>query len=40
VLRLTGVRWSDLGKADRVLATLAEAGIHPHWAAQVQKATA
>ncbi len=40
VLKLEGVRWSDLGKPDRVLATLAEAGISPHWAPRVQKATA
>jgi len=40
VLRLENVRWSDLGKPERVLATLEEAGIRPHWAPQVQKATA
>jgi mannose-1-phosphate guanylyltransferase len=30
-LPLRGVRWSDLGKPERVLATLAEAGIRPSW---------
>lgn len=33
VFRLLGVRWSDLGKPERVIQTLAEAGLHPHWAA-------
>jgi len=41
VLRVENVRWSDLGKPERVMATLAEAGIRPHWAtALAQKATA
>ncbi len=39
-LALENVRWSDLGKPERVLATLEEAGIKPHWAAQLQKAMA
>lgn len=32
VLPLRGVRWNDLGKPERVMETLAEAGIHPRWA--------
>src|SRR5262249_42922194 len=39
--RLNNVRWSDLGKPERVMATLAEAGITPHWAPVLaNKATA
>lgn len=41
VLRLENVRWSDLGKPERVFATLAEKGIRPHWVpALARKATA
>jgi hypothetical protein len=41
VVRLENVRWSDLGKPDRVMATLAEAGIQPEWAKTLaKKATA
>jgi mannose-1-phosphate guanylyltransferase len=40
MLPLENVRWSDLGKPERVLATLQEAGIKPHWTVQVQKAIA
>jgi mannose-1-phosphate guanylyltransferase len=32
VLRLELARWSDLGKPERVMATLAAAGIRPSWA--------
>ena len=32
VFPLRGVRWSDLGKPERVIETLAEAGIRPRWA--------
>ena len=32
VYPLRGVRWSDLGKPERVIETLAEAGIQPPWA--------
>src|SRR5262249_19298891 len=35
--RLNNVRWSDLGKPERVMATLAEAGITPHWAPALAK---
>jgi mannose-1-phosphate guanylyltransferase len=31
VLRVTGVRWSDLGEPKRVMASLGMAGIRPHW---------
>ncbi|HLH38136.1 MAG TPA: sugar phosphate nucleotidyltransferase [Bryobacteraceae bacterium] len=31
VLPLRGIRWSDLGKPERVIETLAEAGIRPRW---------
>jgi len=41
VLRLENIRWSDLGKPERVMAALAEAGIQPRWAnAMAHKATA
>lgn len=41
VLPLGNVRWSDLGKPERVIATMAEAGIKPHWAETfANKATA
>lgn len=33
VLPVRGVRWSDLGKPERVMETLAESGIRPRWAA-------
>jgi mannose-1-phosphate guanylyltransferase len=32
VLRVSGVRWNDLGEPKRVLASLHMAGIRPHWA--------
>ena len=31
VLKVTGVRWNDLGEPNRVMASLAMAGIRPHW---------
>lgn len=31
VLKVTGVRWNDLGEPRRVLASLSTAGVHPHW---------
>ena len=31
VLKVTGVRWNDLGEPKRVMASLNMAGIHPHW---------
>ncbi len=31
VLKVAGVRWSDLGEPKRVLASLALAGLRPHW---------
>jgi len=41
VLRLKDARWSDLGKPERVMATLAAAGIQPNWAVALgHKATA
>jgi len=33
VLKVTGVRWNDLGEPKRVLASLNIAGIRPHWLA-------
>jgi mannose-1-phosphate guanylyltransferase len=33
VLKVTGVRWNDLGEPRRVMASLNMAGIRPHWAA-------
>jgi mannose-1-phosphate guanylyltransferase len=32
VLKVTGVRWNDLGEPKRVMASLDIAGIRPHWA--------
>jgi mannose-1-phosphate guanylyltransferase len=32
VLKVTGVRWNDLGEPKRVMASLNMAGIRPHWA--------
>jgi len=32
VLKVTGVRWNDLGEPKRVLASLDMAGLRPHWA--------
>ena len=32
VIRVTGVRWNDLGEPKRVMASLNIAGIRPHWA--------
>jgi mannose-1-phosphate guanylyltransferase len=32
VLRVTGVRWNDLGEPKRVMASLHMAGVRPHWA--------
>ena len=37
VLRLENSRWSDLGKPERLVATLAEAGIHPPWAEELAR---
>jgi mannose-1-phosphate guanylyltransferase len=31
VLKVSGVRWNDLGEPNRVMASLAMAGIRPHW---------
>jgi hypothetical protein len=31
VIRVTGVRWNDLGEPTRVLASLDMAGLRPHW---------
>ena len=31
VLKVTGVRWNDLGEPNRVMASLNMAGIRPHW---------
>ena len=31
VLKVTGVRWSDLGEPKRVMASLRTAGVRPHW---------
>jgi mannose-1-phosphate guanylyltransferase len=31
VLKVAGVRWNDLGEPKRVMASLALAGIRPHW---------
>jgi hypothetical protein len=31
VLKVTGVRWNDLGEPKRVMASLAMAGLRPHW---------
>jgi mannose-1-phosphate guanylyltransferase len=31
VLKVSGVRWNDLGEPRRVLASLTTAGVHPHW---------
>ena len=31
VLKVTGVRWNDLGEPNRVMASLAMAGVRPHW---------
>lgn len=31
VLRVSGIRWNDLGEAKRVIASLAMAGVRPHW---------
>jgi mannose-1-phosphate guanylyltransferase len=31
VLKVTGVRWNDLGEPKRVMASLDMAGIRPHW---------
>ena len=31
VLKVTGVRWSDLGEPKRVMASLHRAGVQPHW---------
>jgi len=36
VLRLRDAGWSDLGKPERVFATLARAGIEPQWATALQ----
>jgi mannose-1-phosphate guanylyltransferase len=32
VLKVNGVRWNDLGEPNRVMASLAMAGLRPHWA--------
>jgi len=32
VLKVTGVRWNDLGEPKRVMASLNMAGLRPHWA--------
>ena len=35
VVKVTGVRWNDLGEPKRVMASLTTAGIRPHWAETV-----
>lgn len=32
VLKVTGVRWNDLGEPKRVMASLDIAGVRPRWA--------
>ena len=32
VLKVTGIRWNDLGEPKRVMASLRMAGVRPHWA--------
>jgi mannose-1-phosphate guanylyltransferase len=32
VVKVTGVRWNDLGEPKRVMASLDMAGVRPHWA--------
>lgn len=32
VVKVTGVRWNDLGEPKRVMASLTMAGVRPHWA--------
>jgi mannose-1-phosphate guanylyltransferase len=36
VLPVSGVQWSDWGRPERVLSTLAELGIHPDWLERVE----
>jgi mannose-1-phosphate guanylyltransferase len=36
LLRVSGVRWNDLGEPKRVLASLNMAGVRPHWADAVR----
>jgi mannose-1-phosphate guanylyltransferase len=36
VLKVTGVRWSDLGEPKRVMASLHMAGVRPHWVEATQ----
>jgi hypothetical protein len=31
VLKVSGVRWNDLGEPKRVMASLVMAGVRPHW---------
>jgi mannose-1-phosphate guanylyltransferase len=31
VVKITGVRWNDLGEPKRVMASLNMAGVQPHW---------
>ena len=31
VVKVTGVRWNDLGEPKRVMASLTMAGVRPHW---------
>jgi hypothetical protein len=31
VLKVTGIKWNDLGEPKRVMASLAMAGLRPHW---------
>lgn len=35
VVKVTGVRWNDLGEPKRVMASLDMAGVRPHWAEAV-----
>jgi len=35
VVKVTGVRWNDLGEPKRVMASLTMAGVRPHWAETV-----
>jgi len=36
VLKVSGVRWNDLGEPKRVMASLVMAGVRPHWADTMQ----
>jgi mannose-1-phosphate guanylyltransferase len=36
LLKVTGVKWSDLGETKRVMASLHMAGVRPHWVEAAQ----